>query len=108
MLPVSIIDGKVRPCFECSGFVHSWYYEAEVVNNGFFVRIQYTSTSSLVVAPFSEKFGGKMVVIIACHFTNECYLSCCNLFFDVEYIKKFPHYRLICDALIFNLSHAYA
>ena len=34
MLPVSVIDVKMRPCFECSSFVHSWYDEAEVVNDG--------------------------------------------------------------------------
>ena len=37
----------------------------------FFVHVQYTSTSPPVVAPCSEKFGGKMVVRVACHFTNE-------------------------------------
>ena len=36
----------MRPCFECSGFGHYWYDEVEVVNNGFFVSMQYTSTSS--------------------------------------------------------------
>ena len=52
MLPVSIMEGKVRPCFESSGFVHSRYYEAEVVaNDVFIVRVQYTSASSFVVAP---------------------------------------------------------
>ena len=72
MLPVSVIDGKMRPCFECSSFVHFWYDELEVVNYGFLVRVQYTSTLSLVVAPCSEKFGGKMVVRVVCHVSNEC------------------------------------
>ena len=72
MSPVSVIDGKTRPYFECSGLVHSWYDDTEVVNNGFFVRVQYISTSSLVVEPCSEKFGGEMVVRVACHFPNEC------------------------------------
>ena len=71
MSPVYVIDGKVLPCFERYGFVHSWYYEAEVVNNGFIVRVQYNSTSSLVVAPCGEKFGGNMVVRVACHFSNK-------------------------------------
>ena len=71
MSPVSVIDGKMRPCFECSSFYHSWYDEAEVVNDGFFFHVQYTSASSLVVAPFSEKFGGKMVVRVVCHFSNK-------------------------------------
>ena len=71
MLPVSVIDVKMRPCFERSDFVHSWYDESEVLNNVFFVCVQYTSTSSLVVAPFSENFGGKMVIRVACHFSNE-------------------------------------
>ena len=56
--------------FERSGFVHSKYDKAEVVNNGFLVRDHYTSASSLLVAPCGEKFGGKMVVRAACHFAN--------------------------------------
>ena len=40
----------MRPYFERSGFVHSRYDNAEVVNNGFLVRVQYTSMSSLVIA----------------------------------------------------------
>ena len=61
-----------EPVFECSDFFHSWYDETEVVNNGFFVYVQYTYTLSLVVATCSESFGGKMVVRVACHFSNEC------------------------------------
>ena len=64
--------------------------------------------SFLNILKIKEQIATLKLKLIACHFTNECYLSCCNLFFDVEYIKKFPQYRLICDALIFNLSHAYA
>ena len=55
MSPVSAIEGKVRPFFECSGFVHCRYDKSEVVNDGFLVCVQYTSTSSLVVAPHCEK-----------------------------------------------------
>ena len=51
------------------------------------VRVQYTSASSLVVAPRGEKFGGNMVVRVARHFADKGYLSCCDLFFDVGYIK---------------------
>ena len=58
--------------FLSAPFFHSWYDETKVVDNGFFVCVQYTSTFSLVVAPCSEKFGGRMVVRIACHFPNEC------------------------------------
>ena len=43
MSPVSVIDGKVRPCFERSGFVHSWYNKSEVANDGFLVRVQYVN-----------------------------------------------------------------
>ena len=71
MLPVSVIDGKVRPCFERSSFVHSWYDESEVVSNGFLVRVQYTSVLSLVVAPHGANFGWKMVVRLAHHFSNK-------------------------------------
>ena len=71
MLIVSVIKGKVHPCFECSGFVHSWYDEAEVVNDGFLVCLQYASAPSLVVATCGEKFGGKMVVIVLFHFANK-------------------------------------
>ena len=71
MLPVSVIDGKMRLCFERSSFVHSWYDESEVVNDVFFVRVQYTSTYSLVVALCIDKFGGKMVVRVACHFSDK-------------------------------------
>ena len=62
MLPVSVIEGKVCPCFERSCFVHSRYDEAEVVNDGFLVLVYYTSTLSLVVARHGENFDGKMVV----------------------------------------------
>ena len=63
------------PCFEPSGFVHSRYTEADVVNDVFIVCMQYTSTSSLVVVPRGEKFGGKMVVRVACHFPIK--VGCC-------------------------------
>ena len=36
------------------------------MNDGFLVRVQYASASSLVVTPHGKKFGGEMVVIIAC------------------------------------------
>ena len=62
----------MRLYFECSGFIQSKYDESEVVIYVFFVRVQYTSTSSLAFAPYSEKFGGKMVFRVACHFSNEC------------------------------------
>ena len=71
MLPVFVIKGKVRPCFERSGFVHFCYDEAEVVNNGFLVRVQYTYASSLVVAPCGDNFYGKIVVRFACQFAND-------------------------------------
>ena len=71
MPPVFVIKIKLCLCLERSGFVHSKYDEAEVVNYGFLVRVQYTSMSSLVVAPRGEKFGGKMVIIVACHFANK-------------------------------------
>ena len=54
MFRVSAIKGKVRPCFERSGFFHSRYDKAEVVNDRFLVHVQHTSASSLVVAPRSE------------------------------------------------------
>ena len=41
------------------------------MNDGFLVRVKYTSASSLVVAPCSEEFGGNMVVRFACHFVNK-------------------------------------
>ena len=59
------------PCFERSSFVHYRYYEAEVVNNGFLVPVQYTSAVSILVAPRGENFGGKMVVRVVYHFSNE-------------------------------------
>ena len=71
MTPVSVIEGKELPGFERSIFSHSGCDQLEVVNDDFFVRVKYTSTSSLVVAPRSEKFGGKMVVRVACHFSNK-------------------------------------
>ena len=58
MSPVSVIKVKVCPCFEHSDFVYSRYDEAEVVNGGFPVRVQYNLASSLVVAPRSENFLG--------------------------------------------------
>ena len=71
MTPVFFIKGKVRPCLEQSIFVHSRYDKAEVVKNGFLVREQYASTSSLVVTPHGKKFGGEMVVRIASQFFDE-------------------------------------
>ena len=71
MLIVSVIEGKVRLCFERSNFPHYWYDEAEVANNRFLVRVQYTYASSLVVVPCGEKFGGKMFVRAACHVVNK-------------------------------------
>ena len=71
MLPLSIIGGKVCPCFDCSVFVHYCYDEVEFVNDVFVVRVKYTSTLSLVVAPCGEKFGGKMVVRVECQFSNK-------------------------------------
>ena len=59
------------PCIERSGFVHSRYDEAEVVNDGFIVRVQYASMSSLAVTPRGNKFGGNIVVRITCYFFNE-------------------------------------
>ena len=77
------------PYFERSGLVHSWYDEAEVVNDRFLVCVQYTSTSFIVVAPCGENFGGKMLFRVACTFDNKGYLSCCDLFFEVGYIEEF-------------------
>ena len=51
MSPVSVIEVKLRLCFERSGFVYSRYDKADVVNYGFLVCVQYTSVLSLVVAP---------------------------------------------------------
>ena len=39
------------PCIERSGFSHCRYDEAEVLNNGFIVRENYTFTSYIVVTP---------------------------------------------------------
>ena len=61
----------MRPCFEHSGFVHSRDDKVEVVKNAFLVCVQYTSASSLVVAPCGEKFGGMMVFRVVCHFSNK-------------------------------------
>ena len=73
----------MRPCLERSGFVHSGYDEAEVVSDGFLFRLQYTYASFLVVAPRGEKFGGNMVIRVACYFADKGLLSCCDLFFYV-------------------------
>ena len=72
MMPVFVIEGKLHPCIEHSVFVHSRYDEAEVVNDGFIVCVHYISALSLLVSPRVKKFGGNMVVIIACHFSNKC------------------------------------
>ena len=61
----------MSPCLERSGFVHSRYNKAELVKNGFLVRVQYASTLSLVVTPHGKKFGAKMVIRIARHFANK-------------------------------------
>ena len=62
MSPVSVINGKAIPCFEHSGFSHSWYDEAEVANDEYIVPFNYTSASYPVVASFSKKFSGNMVI----------------------------------------------
>ena len=71
MPSVFFIKGKVRPCLERSVFVHSRYDKAEVVKNGFLVREQYASTSSLVVTPHGKKFDRKIVTIIAYQFDDK-------------------------------------
>ena len=71
MLPVSVIESKVRPYFERSSFVHYRYDESEVVNGGYIVCVQYTFASSLVIAPHGDKFGGKMVVRVVFQFANK-------------------------------------
>ena len=50
---------------------HSRHDEEEAMNYVFLVCVKYTSALSLVVAPRSDKFGGNMVVIIACYFSNK-------------------------------------
>ena len=71
MPPVFVTDEKFFPCLERSGFTHSSYDEADVANNGFIVRVQYTPALSLVVTPHENSLGGKMVIIITCRFSNE-------------------------------------
>ena len=95
----------MRPYLEISNFVHSSYDEAEVVDDGRLVLVMYASASSLVVKPQGNKFGGNMVVRIVCHFSDEGYLLCYDLIFDVEYIEEFIHHCFICDALLFHLIH---
>ena len=105
MLPVFGIEEKVCSCFERLGFVHSRYGKTKVVNYRFIVCVQYTSASSFVVETFCEKFGGKMVVRVACYFDNKGCLSCYDLSFDVVYTKEFLPRCLICDALFSYLRH---
>ena len=59
------------PFLDHSGFVHSRYDKAEVFNDRFLASVQCTPALFLVVAPRGEKFGGKMVVRIACHFSDK-------------------------------------
>ena len=56
---------------ERSGFPHPRYDEANVVDNEIIVHMKYTSVSYIVVTPLGKKFGGKLVIITACHFDNE-------------------------------------
>ena len=39
MLPVLVIEGKVRPCLERSGFFQYTYDKAKDVNDGFLVSV---------------------------------------------------------------------
>ena len=80
-MTVSVIEGKVCPCFELSGFFHSSHVEAEVVNDEFLVCVQYTSASSLVIVPSNWKFGGKMVVRVDSHNFPIKVSSCVAIFF---------------------------
>ena len=89
MTPVFVIKEKVCPCLECCRFVQSRYDEADVVDGGLLVYVYCIPAPSLVVTPRGKKFGGNMVVRIACHFSNEGKLSCCNIFFNVGYIEEF-------------------
>ena len=41
------------------------------MNDGFLIHVQYTSTFYLLVVPCGEKFGGRVVVRVACHFSNK-------------------------------------
>ena len=56
---------------ERSSYFHSRYDEAEVVKDGFFVRVNYAFALSLVVTSLSKKFAGNMVVRIALNSANE-------------------------------------
>ena len=71
MLPVLVIEGKVRPCLGHSIFFQSRYDKAEFVNDGCLVHMQYTSALSLVITPRGKKFGGKIIIVIACHLVDK-------------------------------------
>ena len=71
MTPVFFIKGKLHPYRDRSGFTHSGYDVAEVVDDGILVHVQYDSMLSLVVTQRGKKFFGKMFIRIACQFDNE-------------------------------------
>ena len=87
MPTVFVIKGKLHPFIERSSFFHSRYDEKKVVNNGFLVCLKYVYALFLVVAPFCEKFGGKMFVRASFQFSDKGYLLFCDLFFTVGDIK---------------------
>ena len=80
---VFFIKEKLRPCVDHAGFSHTWYDKAEVVYNGCLVCVKYASTSYLVVTPHGRKIGGKFIFIIVDNFSNEDYLSYCDILFHI-------------------------
>ena len=76
----------------------------EVVNIGFLVCVQYDSVLTFEVTPCSKKFVGKMVAIIKCHFDDEGYLLCCNMFSMLGMLNSFYLTDSLVMCCYFNLD----
>ena len=71
MTPIFVIKVKMHQCLKRAVIIHCKYDKAQVVDDGLLVHVQYDSAAYIVVTPRGNKFGGKIVVKLACHFSDE-------------------------------------
>ena len=68
-------------------FLQSKYDKAEVLEYQIIFRVNYNSMLSLEVTQCRKNFNANMVIKIVCHFSDEGWLLCLNIVFDVGYIR---------------------
>ena len=71
MIPVFVIEVKVRLCVDRANLFHHRNDEAEVLEDGLIVCTKYASTLSLVVTPGGKNIGGELIIRIVENISNE-------------------------------------